>query len=130
VIAGLGGILYLYQDLAITPGLFTALALVSLPLMVILGGVLSPTGPLVGALVLSLVPHFLNFNTNAETYVYGAIIIVLMLGAQSGLVPYVDDLWLRLAAAVRRHLGSDPEAPDGLLVATGEFVPRDLSVRK
>lgn len=104
VIAGMGGVLYLYQDLAISPSLFTALATVSLPLMVILGGVLAPSGPLVGALALLLVPHFLNFNTNAETYVYGAIIVVVMLGARGGLVPFVDDVSSRLVARFTRQL--------------------------
>ena len=92
MIAGVGGILFLYQDVAISPSLFTGLATVTFPLMVILGGSLEGGGPLVGAAILTLLPHYLNFSPATKAYIYGALIVVMMLSFRDGLVPRVNEL--------------------------------------
>jgi branched-subunit amino acid ABC-type transport system permease component len=90
MVAGLGGIFFVYQDLAIAPAQFTGIATVTFPLMVILGGGLEGGGPVIGAALLTVMPHYLNFSPATKIYVYGALIIVIMLSFRDGIIPSVN----------------------------------------
>lgn len=124
MIAGFGGVLFLYQDLSIAPSLFTGLATVTFPLMVILGGSLEGGGPVIGAGILTLVPHYLDFSPATKTYIYGALIIVIMLSFREGLVPKVGEL---ADAAITRILRPHRQPS---LATTAEPAAHDVADEK
>jgi branched-chain amino acid transport system permease protein len=105
-IAGAGGVLFLYQNSALNPSLFAGFATVSLPLMVILGGSRIPAGALIGSVVLTFLPYWLNFGPAGTQYAQGAALIVLMLAMPEGLGPGA----VRLVRAARRIAGGRPPA--------------------
>jgi branched-chain amino acid transport system permease protein len=88
-IAGLGGSLFLYYNSAITPSLFGGFATVMFPLMVILGGSRIASGPMIGAVVLTFLPFWLNFGPAGTQYAQGAALVLLMIVMPEGFGPGV-----------------------------------------
>ena len=96
-LAGLGGGLYAHTTTFIQPTDFGFLKSVELLSMVVLGGMGSIPGTVLGAIVLSAAPEVLRFMSNYRMLVYGLTLIVLMIFRPSGLLGGVD-----LREAVRR----------------------------
>jgi branched-chain amino acid transport system permease protein len=97
-IAGLTGCLFAAVLTAVTSGNFALPILITIYAVVILGGIGSLTGVVIGAIVINVSFQFLapeNSQTNARILFYGAVILLLALG--------VKPLWrlaLVLAGAV------------------------------
>lgn len=64
--------------------------------MVLLGGVASFWGPVIGAIVLTLLPHVIDLNAELRVMLYGAILIAVILAMPNGIV----GLWKRRQHAV------------------------------
>lgn len=64
---------------------------ITLMTMVIVGGMASIGGSLIGAAVLTLLPQALSAFEGGETIVFGVILIVMMIFMPNGLVPTVRD---------------------------------------
>jgi branched-chain amino acid transport system permease protein len=79
-------------------------------LMVILGGVGALYGPLLGAALFLLLFHYLSALTDHWRLALGAIFVLVVLYAPSGLVPLVTGLWARRRAAAAPPSGSDGTA--------------------
>jgi branched-chain amino acid transport system permease protein len=82
----LAGGLFAYLSLYLTPNALTSQLSIMLLVMVILGGAGSVYGPLLGALILTLVPLKLTAFPGVNAYLYGALLIVLMLLRPRGLL--------------------------------------------
>lgn len=94
IAAFMGGLLALYGGF-ISPSLSDFMHSIELVLMVLLGGLGSMVGAIVGALVITLLPQVLASVEEYEILIYGAILVCVMLFMPRGLVPSVMSLWRR-----------------------------------
>lgn len=96
--AGLGGAMYCYFVQSIAPELFGLTAATNLATIVIIGGSRYTLGPLVGALITQFIPLLLGFSPNVSSGVNGALLVVIILVAGSGVAGVVARLGrLRIA---------------------------------
>ncbi|GAB4304411.1 MAG: branched-chain amino acid ABC transporter permease [Desulfuromonadia bacterium] len=95
--AGLAGCLYAHFLSYINPSDFGFLKSVDILSMVVLGGMGSVPGAVVGAAVLSAAPEFLRFMSQYRMLVYGGLLVFLMVFRPNGLFGGVNvtDLILR-----------------------------------
>ena len=94
-LAGLGGALEAYHSYSITPDAFGFRLLVACLTFVVLGGRVSPWGPLVGAAVLTILPEIARPFRDYALLVHGALLIVAITYLPDGVV---DTLARRLRA--------------------------------
>lgn len=110
--AAVAGALYAWYIGFIEPEYLSipqSLALIS---MVLLGGSASLVGPVVGALVLTSLPHLINLSAEARVMTYGAILIFTILVLPRGIWGTLDALRRRLQGDAGRAVQSpDAAAP-------------------
>jgi len=96
MLALVGG-LYAHYEGFVSPTTFE-LGQLDVPVLVTLafGGIGSLTGPVVGAVVFTVVDELLRDLSQLRTTVYGLILLALFLGFRRGVVPMVGDLVARL----------------------------------
>ena len=109
-LAGLGGGLYAHNTGFIQPGDFGFLKSVEQLSMVVLGGMGSIPGTILGTAVLTAAPELLRQMQDYRMLVYGGLLIVLMIFRPSGLLGGVD---LREAARRAFLLGRKRAAGAG-----------------
>lgn len=85
VLAALAGFFYAHSVMFISPGSFGFLVSVRLVAMVVIGGMASIWGALLGASLLTLLPELLQSVAEYEMAVYGFILIVVMIFFPEGL---------------------------------------------
>ena len=81
----------------ISPENFTFLTSVDIIFMIVLGGLGSVPGSIVGAFVVTVGPEWLRFLKDYRLIVYALIILGVLIFAPGGLYGLVDRLWRRLA---------------------------------
>ncbi len=101
-IAGVGGALYAHHFSYIEAQYFNVTLSITIVLYVLLGGTQTVIGPLVGAVVFTLLPELLRGSQNWRYVVFAAGLIVLMALRPEGLVT---------GAQVRRLLGWQRAVP-------------------
>ncbi len=113
--AGVGGGLYAHFMGYINPSDFGFLKSIDILSMVVLGGMGSISGSIVGATVLSVAPEFLRFMASYRMLVYGGLLVVIMIFRPNGLMGNVRVTELFLRAIGRKpHLNTiDREADRG-----------------
>ncbi|MDE0652461.1 MAG: ABC transporter permease [bacterium] len=118
-LSGVSGVAYLYQNFSVAPSLFTGLATVAFPLMVILGGSRSLLGPVAGAFVLGYIPFWFDLGPGPTQLAHGIALVIVMLLLPQGVVPTVVRLLNaapgRLRAALetlRRTPGARSRRPE------------------
>lgn len=77
--------------------------------MVLLGGSGSLVGPVVGALVLTALPHLIQLSAEARVMTYGAILIFTILVLPKGIWGTAASLWKRLRGSGRAGV-NEPRA--------------------
>ena len=85
---GLAGVLFAAQLSAISPGSFTFLRSALVLMAVVLGGLGSTPGVVVGAVVISLLPEVLRDFAQYQYFAFGVLLIVFMLARPQGLWPH------------------------------------------
>ncbi|MCW2882798.1 MAG: inner-rane translocator [Sphaerisporangium sp.] len=85
---GLAGVLFAAQLSAISPGSFTFLRSALVLMAVVLGGLGSTPGVVVGAIVISLLPEVLRDFADYQYFAFGVLLIVFMLVRPQGLWPH------------------------------------------
>ena len=96
--AALAGALFFHKDLRVSPGNFTMLDSIEILLMVVLGGLGSVTGSLLGALILGLAPFVLRHLQLGEykQLIYALVLILIIRLAPDGLLGMKEQPeWLR-----------------------------------
>lgn len=98
--AGVGGSLFAHGTNFISPNSFTMLMSINVVIMVVLGGMGSMTGPIIAAILVSILPEALRplqelTGQDYRMIIYSLILIVLMLVRPQGLLGHreVWDLW-------------------------------------
>ena len=71
----IAGALFAYVNTVISPAAFGTQLSILLLLMVVLGGRGTRLGPVVGALVVGILPYLLSGHPGANSYIYGALLI-------------------------------------------------------
>lgn len=98
-VAGLGGLLLGPFLTVLAPNQFSLFASVDMIVMVVVGGVGTLAGPVLGALFLVYVPELLAFTEGLRPAMMGALLIVMTIFAPRGLVGLVGDRVRRITQA-------------------------------
>lgn len=85
-VAGLGGLLLAPFLTVLSPSQFTLFASVDMMVMVVVGGMGTLLGPLIGAVFLTYIPEVLSFANHFRPILMGVVLIVVTLFAPSGLL--------------------------------------------
>jgi len=107
-LAGLSGVLYAHYLCFIAPASFGFNASIQLVVMVVLGGMASVWGSVVGAFFLTALPEALRNFEDIDTLVYGGILVATILFLPDGLAGGLR----RLVAKCRRAKDSHVSAAD------------------
>jgi branched-chain amino acid transport system permease protein len=91
--AALAGSLYAHTLNFIAPSSFGFMFSIKLVTMVVVGGMASIWGSLLGAAVLTVLPELLIVFHDYEIIIFGAILMVVMIFLPRGLVRGILDLW-------------------------------------
>jgi len=91
--ASLAGSFYAHTLNFIAPSSFGFMFSIKLVTMVVLGGMASIWGSLLGAAVLTVLPEILTMFHDYESIIFGAILMVVMIFLPRGLVRGLLDLW-------------------------------------
>ncbi len=101
VIAGfwgsVGGLMFVYYNVFLSPHALTLQQSAEILLMAILGGANSLTGPIIGAVIVTLVKNVASSYVERWNSLLGAIFIIVILFMPYGLVPGCRALWQKLA---------------------------------
>lgn len=100
-VAGLGGLLMGPFLTVIAPGQFSMFASVDMVVMVIVGGVGTLAGPLLGAVFLIYVPELLSFTREMRPAMMGILLILVTLFMPGGLLGFFKP-WFQRATILRR----------------------------
>lgn len=110
IFAALAGFLYAHLVSFISPNSFDFLVSIRLVTMVVIGGMASIWGSLLGASVLTILPEWLHIFTDYEMVVYGLILMTIMIFLPQGLTRGLLDLYER--SAISQPLSAKPLAKD------------------
>jgi branched-chain amino acid transport system permease protein len=92
VFASVAGSLYAHYSGFISPAEADFFHSIELVTMVVLGGMASTYGAVVGAAILTLAPQILTFFHDYEMLVFGAVLMSMMIFMRRGLVPSIAQL--------------------------------------
>lgn len=105
-VGGLGGLLLAPFLTVLSPGQFSLFASVDMVVMVIVGGVGTLAGPLLGAVFLVYVPELLSFSREMRPALMGVLLILMTLFMPGGLIGLLGPFVAKLS---KRH-SLKPEA--------------------
>jgi len=104
--AGLAGCLFANMAEIVTPAVFSLKQAAEVLIWVIVGGLGTLIGPILGAIVLSYVKFLLGEQTMIDnSLVLGVLLIVVVLGIPSGVVPALARVWNRWLRRKRQREG-------------------------
>jgi branched-chain amino acid transport system permease protein len=92
VVAGLGGVLIAPFLTVLSPAQFSIFASVDMVVMVVVGGIGTLAGPLVGAVFLIYVPELLSFTRELRPVMIGALLIVMTMFMPGGILGLIRPL--------------------------------------
>ncbi|WP_319523101.1 high-affinity branched-chain amino acid ABC transporter permease LivM [uncultured Desulfosarcina sp.] len=84
--AGFAGVVFAAKTTFINPASFTLWESINILCVVVLGGMGSIVGVIVGAFTLVLLPEYLRFLSEYRILVYGAVLVVMMVFRPGGIV--------------------------------------------
>lgn len=99
--AGLAGCLYAHYEHFISPYSFTTGQSFDLVIMVILGGMGTLVGPIIGAILLTLIPELLHAIRDYRMVIYGLMLMLVIIYLPHGIV----GLWRNITARFSRSTG-------------------------
>ncbi len=97
-IAGLGGGLAAHLNMFVAPGDFGFLRSFDAVIASVLGGVLNIAGPVIGAVILTVLPEALRFSAQMREILVGAVILLAVLFLPAGLASLPSLLRRRVAS--------------------------------
>ena len=85
--AGMGGVIFAAKTTFISPSCFTIWESIIILSMVVLGGMGSIPGVILGALILSLLPEYLRIFSEYRMLIFGLMLVCMMVFRPGGLIP-------------------------------------------
>lgn len=114
--AGLAGWVFCFQGY-ISPGQFEWTLSVNILVMVLLGGINSLWGPIIGAAFISMFPDWVNIDPFWQEVLFGALLLVVIVAAPRGFVGLLSGgaRWVgeRIGLGADRLARHEPEPPGG-----------------
>jgi branched-chain amino acid transport system permease protein len=98
VLAAMSGAMYVLMFSTLSPSQAGFELIVSTLTMVVIGGISSWTGPVIGAFVVTWMPDLLTFIGDWWPAVQGAIVVLMVIFAPDGLVGIARSAWRALAS--------------------------------
>lgn len=95
-LAGIGGSLFAHFAAYISPDMFGLDATIKFLSMLLIGGIGSVSGPIVGSVILTFLPEWLRFLEHYYMAIYGAGIVLMLVVIPGGLVGVVSCLYRRI----------------------------------
>ena len=92
-LAGVVGVLYLYNFRHISPEAFSVWESILLILIVMIGGVGTMAGPIVGAVVFLVLPEVLRLPPTVQPVLIGVVLILVVVLLPRGVVGTIEDWW-------------------------------------
>jgi branched-chain amino acid transport system permease protein len=93
--ASVAGIVYVYYNLFLSPHAVSLQQSAEILLMAILGGASTLTGPIVGAVIITLVKNVVSTYVERWNTLLGVIFVLVIVFMPYGLVPGLQRLWQR-----------------------------------
>lgn len=106
LMAALAGFLYAHLVSFISPSSFDFLVSIRMVTMVVIGGMASIWGSLLGASLITILPEWLHVFTDYEMIIYGLILMVIMIFLPQGLTRGMLDFYERA-----KHGDDEPRTP-------------------
>jgi branched-chain amino acid transport system permease protein len=111
----IAGMLYIYYNLFMSPHAISLQQTAEALLMAILGGASTLTGPIVGAIIITIVKNVVSTYIERWNILLGLIFVVVIMFMPNGLVPGCRQLWRRYrsrrkGAATAPTSASEPAA--------------------
>lgn len=110
IFGGLAGVLFAVHQTAISPPSFNFLWSALILMAVVLGGMGSTPGVVVGAFIISLLPELLRGAENWRYFIFGVLLIVVMIFRPQGIWPHTPS---EAVAGRTRGGASGPDASGG-----------------
>ena len=115
VLAGFWGsvasLLFVYYNLFLSPHALALQQSAEILLMAILGGASTLTGPIVGAVIITLVKNMVSTYVERWNTLLGVIFVVVIMFMPYGLVPGCRQLWQRLSRPKRAKTAPSESPP-------------------
>lgn len=92
-LAAFGGCAYLVIMSCLAPDQFKSSCTTQVIMMVLIGGKGTLFGPLLGAMLLTWLPHILNMTPQMKMIVYGLVLVVVILGVPQGIIGTIKRYW-------------------------------------
>ncbi len=105
-LAALAGLLYAHHSQVITPEAFTFDSSIHVLLIVVIGGMSSRVGAILGSAVVIVLPEMLHSLEGPKNLIFALIVLAILLFLPGGLVGGIQQLWRRGAALVARTKGA------------------------
>ena len=99
--AALAGSLFAHQQAFVSPDSFNFFVSIELVTMVVLGGMASTWGAILGAVILTVLPELLVVFEDYEVVIFGAILMLTMIFLPQGIAGGLGALWGRLTTWYR-----------------------------
>ncbi|APD11153.1 ABC transporter [Pandoraea vervacti] len=115
-LAGLAGGLFAPLQGMVTPGMFSFLQSILFVLVVMIGGAGTIAGPLVGAVIVGLLPELLASLENLRLLCFGVLLLVVLWGAPNGVIGVLGQWWKSRQRAA--HADADLETTSALRLPT------------
>lgn len=106
-LSAIAGSLYAHTMTFIAPASFGFSFSVELVTMVIIGGLASVYGSLLGAALLTFLPEFLRAFQDYDIIVYGLLLVLMTMYMPGGLVKGIPDLLAKIQAKFRKRVTPD-----------------------
>lgn len=121
---GISGVLFVYKNEFVSPSSAAFLTSASGVLMIILGGIGTMSGPLIGAIVIVFIQNWLSLYVERWPSVLGLIFIGVILFARNGFVGGVARLWGNWLA--RKSRAELADAGPGVRIGASDGMFADL----
>ncbi len=94
----IAGMLYIYYNLFMSPHAISLQQSAEALLMAILGGATTLSGPIIGAVIITIVKNVVSTYIERWNILLGLIFVVVIMFMPNGLVPGCRQVWLRMQA--------------------------------
>lgn len=111
VFAGLSGVMYAYYNRFVSPTAAGFLTSGKAVLMVILGGIGTLAGPVIGAIIITFMENVLNFYNSHWPTALGLLYIVAVLFARDGIVGLISRIYSRVVGRSPPPAGGPDPSP-------------------